>query len=126
MMMGIWGIVTTMETITKQQLKDIKLIGTFVEVYCAGQHTLQVGGQILQLQGVGGLSQMFKAGGTVWQKPDNFCPDQRSPASADSFCLLPKPVSRAVPAAGNPPGYLCCETRKNRDPEQRFCRAAPA
>ena len=27
-----------METITKQQLKDIKLIGKFVEVYCTGKH----------------------------------------------------------------------------------------
>lgn len=27
-----------METITKQQKKDIRLIGKFVEVYCAGRH----------------------------------------------------------------------------------------
>ena len=27
-----------METITKQQVKDIKLIGKFVEVYCVGKH----------------------------------------------------------------------------------------
>ena len=27
-----------METITKQQKKDIKLIGKFVEVYCDGKH----------------------------------------------------------------------------------------
>lgn len=27
-----------METITKQQKKDIRLIGKFVEVYCAGKH----------------------------------------------------------------------------------------
>ena len=27
-----------METITKQQLKDIRLIGKFVEVYCLGKH----------------------------------------------------------------------------------------
>ena len=29
---------TTMETITKHQKKDIKLIGKFVEVYCKGLH----------------------------------------------------------------------------------------
>jgi len=29
---------TTMETLTKLQQKDIKLIGKFVEVYCAGRH----------------------------------------------------------------------------------------
>lgn len=27
-----------METITKQQKKDIRLIGKFVEVYCSGKH----------------------------------------------------------------------------------------
>jgi len=27
-----------METLTKQQNKDIRLIGKFVEVYCAGKH----------------------------------------------------------------------------------------
>ncbi|QEM70287.1 nitrous oxide-stimulated promoter family protein [Geobacter sp. FeAm09] len=27
-----------METLTKHQKKDIRLIGTFVEVYCAGRH----------------------------------------------------------------------------------------
>ena len=27
-----------MKTITRQQLKDISLIGKFVEVYCAGKH----------------------------------------------------------------------------------------
>lgn len=28
----------TMETLTKHQKKDIRLIGKFVEVYCAGRH----------------------------------------------------------------------------------------
>ena len=27
-----------METLTKHQIKDIRLIGKFVEVYCAGKH----------------------------------------------------------------------------------------
>lgn len=31
-------MITSMETTTRQQLKDIKLIGKFVEVYCAGRH----------------------------------------------------------------------------------------
>ncbi len=31
-------MIRIMETITKQQLKDIRLIGKFVEVYCAGKH----------------------------------------------------------------------------------------
>jgi hypothetical protein len=38
MMKEIWEIITSMKTITKQQLKDISLIGKFVEVYCAGKH----------------------------------------------------------------------------------------
>jgi hypothetical protein len=29
---------TTMNTLTKQQKSDIRLIGKFVEVYCAGKH----------------------------------------------------------------------------------------
>ena len=29
---------SAMETMTKHQKKDIRLIGTFVEVYCAGRH----------------------------------------------------------------------------------------
>ncbi len=29
----------TMKTLTKHQKKDIKLIGRFVEVYCAGHHS---------------------------------------------------------------------------------------
>lgn len=31
-----------METLTKQQKKDIRLIGKFVEVYCAGHHAGRV------------------------------------------------------------------------------------
>lgn len=31
-------MITTMETINKQQSKDIRLIGKFVEVYCAAKH----------------------------------------------------------------------------------------
>lgn len=31
-------MIATMETISKQQKKDIRLIGKFVEVYCAGKH----------------------------------------------------------------------------------------
>jgi Nitrous oxide-stimulated promoter len=38
MMKEIWGIIANMETVTKQQKKDISLIGKFVEVYCDGKH----------------------------------------------------------------------------------------
>ena len=38
MIKGKQGIITSMETITRQQKKDIKLLGTFVDVYCAAQH----------------------------------------------------------------------------------------
>lgn len=31
-------MITTMETVTRQQKKDIRLIGKFVEVYCNGRH----------------------------------------------------------------------------------------
>jgi len=31
-------MIATMETLTKQQKSDIRLIGKFVEVYCAGKH----------------------------------------------------------------------------------------
>jgi hypothetical protein len=31
-------MMATMETLTKLQKKDIRLIGKFVEVYCAGKH----------------------------------------------------------------------------------------
>ena len=31
-------MIATMETLTKLQKKDIRLIGKFVEVYCAGKH----------------------------------------------------------------------------------------
>jgi hypothetical protein len=31
-------MLTTMETLTKGQKSDIRLIGKFVEVYCAGKH----------------------------------------------------------------------------------------
>ena len=31
-------MITPMETLTRHQKKDIKLIGKFVEVYCAGKH----------------------------------------------------------------------------------------
>lgn len=31
-------MITTMETLTKHQKNDIRLIGKFVEVYCAGRH----------------------------------------------------------------------------------------
>ncbi len=34
----IGGMIATMETVTEQQKKDIRLIGKFVEVYCAGRH----------------------------------------------------------------------------------------
>jgi hypothetical protein len=32
------GMITNMETLSKLQKKDIRLIGKFVEVYCAGKH----------------------------------------------------------------------------------------
>lgn len=32
------GMITTMETLTKHQKKDIRLIGEFVRVHCAGRH----------------------------------------------------------------------------------------
>lgn len=32
------GMIETMETINRHQKKDIRLIGTFVEVYCKGRH----------------------------------------------------------------------------------------
>ena len=32
-------MIANMETLSKQQKKDIRLIGKFVEVYCAGKHT---------------------------------------------------------------------------------------
>jgi hypothetical protein len=35
---GFGGDITNMETLTKHQIKDIRLIGKFVEVYCAGKH----------------------------------------------------------------------------------------
>jgi hypothetical protein len=31
-------MIATMETVTKQQKKDIRLLGKFVEVYCSGKH----------------------------------------------------------------------------------------
>ena len=34
------GIITDMETLTKPQKKDIRLIGKFVEIYCAGNHLI--------------------------------------------------------------------------------------
>jgi len=34
-------MIATMETLTKYQKKDIRLIGKFVEVYCAGKHGAQ-------------------------------------------------------------------------------------
>lgn len=33
-------MIATMETLTKQQKKDIRLIGKFVEVYCSGKHEM--------------------------------------------------------------------------------------
>ena len=33
-------MITTMETLSKLQKKDIRLIGKFVEVYCAGKHEM--------------------------------------------------------------------------------------
>lgn len=33
-----WGIIANMETVTKQQKKDIRVLGKFVEVYCSGKH----------------------------------------------------------------------------------------
>lgn len=38
MINAVWEIMTTMETMTPHQKKDIKLIGKFVEVYCCGKH----------------------------------------------------------------------------------------
>jgi hypothetical protein len=34
----MWGMITTMKTLSKLEKKDIRLIGKFVEVYCAGKH----------------------------------------------------------------------------------------
>jgi len=31
-------MIASMETLTKQQRRDIRLLGTFVEVYCSGTH----------------------------------------------------------------------------------------
>lgn len=31
-------MIETMETLTRQQKKDVRLIGKFVEVYCVGKH----------------------------------------------------------------------------------------
>jgi hypothetical protein len=38
MVKEIWGIMAHMEAVTRQQKNDIRLIGKFVEVYCAGKH----------------------------------------------------------------------------------------
>jgi len=38
MMERVWGIVANMEAVNRNQKKDIRLIGKFVEVYCAGRH----------------------------------------------------------------------------------------
>jgi hypothetical protein len=38
MIKKIWGIIANMEMVTRQQKKDITLIGKFVEVYCNGKH----------------------------------------------------------------------------------------
>jgi hypothetical protein len=32
------GIIANMEAVNRNQKKDIRLIGKFVEVYCAGKH----------------------------------------------------------------------------------------
>lgn len=38
MIRALKGMIAIMETITRHQKKDIRLIGKFVEVYCAGRH----------------------------------------------------------------------------------------
>jgi len=38
MLKGKQGIIIHMEDVTRHQKKDIRLIGKFVEVYCAGKH----------------------------------------------------------------------------------------
>lgn len=38
MLKGIWGNMAHMETISRHQKKDIRLLGKFVEVFCAGKH----------------------------------------------------------------------------------------
>jgi len=43
-----------METVTKQQKKDIRLIGKFVEVYCAGRHGAAVRSKFQLPAGLGG------------------------------------------------------------------------
>lgn len=40
--MVIGGMIETMESITRHQKKDIRLIGKFVEVYCAAKHPAAV------------------------------------------------------------------------------------
>lgn len=42
-----------METITRQQKKDIRLLGKFVEVYCAGQHAGAVCSSVVLPAGLG-------------------------------------------------------------------------
>jgi hypothetical protein len=37
-MAAIRGMILSMETLTKLQKRDIRLLGKFVEVYCAGKH----------------------------------------------------------------------------------------
>lgn len=43
-----------METITRQQKKDITLLGTFVEVYCAGKHPAAACSPVVLPSGLGG------------------------------------------------------------------------
>jgi hypothetical protein len=38
MILPVKGRMADMETLTKHQKKDIRLLGTFTEVYCAGKH----------------------------------------------------------------------------------------
>lgn len=49
-------MITSMETITRQQIKDVKLLGTFVEVYCRAQHRDAVHATIALPAGLGNRS----------------------------------------------------------------------
>jgi hypothetical protein len=52
-MKGKQVIVTFMETVTRQQKKDIRLLGKFVEVYCAGKHSGSACSPIILPAGLG-------------------------------------------------------------------------
>ena len=47
------GIITAMETITSRQKKDIRLLGAFIEVYCAAKHRSAVRSAVDHPSGAG-------------------------------------------------------------------------